>query len=339
MRESAIQTAPVLSKTYECPLPDHYYLDTGNICNLRCPFCFTGLERSELSKGFLSKETFDVIFDQIRPHAKVVGMYNWGEPFLNENLLHFASVFSRHGIHSQIDSNLTLRDFTDEDAAAIVRSGLSQIFASIDGASQTTYEKYRVGGRIDRALGNLSRIVRAKERLRSSTPDVGWNFLINKFNEHEIDKAREMARDMGVAIEFKLMSCWDESWKSSFHRAEEARASGAPEQIGVNARPLPVALEKLQLHPRLREWCSQPFAFMVINWDGNVMPCCSVFGDEYTLGNLLEESIEDVWNNAKLRACRKFLYNYGPRQNTGSVCETMPCPVALKYSNGLPPTA
>ena len=279
----------------------------------------------------MSKEMFDVVFEQIRPHAKVVGLYNWGEPFLNEHLLYMVSACVDHGIHAQVDSNLTLRDFSDEEAEAIVSSGLSQIFASIDGASQATYEKYRVGGRLDRALENLKQIVRAKKRLGSSTPDIGWNYLIHKHNEHEIDRAREMTGEIGVAIEFNLMSCWDTSWKSSFHKKAEEPSPVRPDAPDFHAKPLPLPLEKLQLHPQLRDWCSQPFSFMVVNWDGNVMPCCAVFGDEYTLGNLLEERIEDVWNNAKIRACRRFLHNYGPRQNTGSVCETMPCPVSQKY--------
>lgn len=61
------------------------------------------------------------------------------------------------------------------------------------------------------------------------------------------------------------------------------------------------------------------------------MPCCTVYGDEFTLGNLLEVSVEEVWNNARLRRCRKFLYNFGPEQKTGSVCESLLCPVEQKY--------
>jgi radical SAM protein with 4Fe4S-binding SPASM domain len=286
---------------------------------------------------------------------------------LNKNLLYFAARCSEHGIRSQVDSNLNLREISDDEADAIVRSGLGQICGSIDGATQESYVQYRRRGKIDRALRNLSQIVEAKKRLGSQTPDVGWNYLVNRFNEHEIDQARRMAREIGVHIEFKLMSCWDPSWESSFHRtgvlpssddgveaanaatptaAADGEAAGAPQPIAVRApqepplppitksenRGLPMPLSDLRLHPELPSWCMQPFTFMVLNWDGKVMPCCTVHGDEYAIGNLVTDSLEDVWSGVQFRSARKFLYNFGEPQNTGSVCERLPCPVNPKHA-------
>ena len=326
----SVDAAPRVAEDYGVALPGKYYIDTGNICNLECPFCPTGIGNKALTKGFMSRESFDIIFEQIKPYAKIVGLYNWGEPFLNKHMLYMASTCAENGIQSQIDSNLTLRDFTDAEADDIVRSGLFQIYASIDGASQESYEKYRVGGDFNRAVNNVRQIVNAKKRLKMDTPHIGWNFLINKHNEHEIEEAKQMAKEIGVRIDVKLMSCWDPSWKSSFHtQADEAAVSENQEPFRQASLPQPI--EQLKLHPGLKPWCMQPFDFMVINWDGNVMPCCTVFGNEYTLGNLLKESVEDVWNNAQLRSCRKFLYNFGPKQDTESICEKLPCPVQEKY--------
>jgi radical SAM protein with 4Fe4S-binding SPASM domain len=324
----------LITENFECPLPELYYIDPGNLCNLKCPFCPTGIGNNNLTKGLMSRETFDLVFDQIKSHAKIICLYNWGEPFLNKNILYMASECARYGIRSQIDSNLSVRDFSDEEADAIVKSGLSQIYASIDGASQETYGKYRVRGNFERALNNMRQIVLAKKRLSSRTPDIGWNFLINKFNEHEIDTAKEMAQEIGVHIEFKLMSCWDSNWLSSYHLQPTDIAGGQPRESEIKKQeqpPLPLPVDQLELHSRLYDWCTQPFSFMVINWDGIVMPCCTVYGDEYGLGDLTKNYVEDVWNNEKLRSCRKFLYNFGPIQDTGSVCETLPCPVETKH--------
>jgi radical SAM protein with 4Fe4S-binding SPASM domain len=279
----------------------------------------------------MSRETFDSIFEQVRPYARLIGLYIWGEPFLNKNLLYMASRCAAHGIYSSVDSNLTLRKFSGEEAEEIVQSGLSQIYASIDGATQETYAQYRVGGRLDRALNNLRQLVRAKKRLGLKTPHLGWNFLINKFNEHEMERAQKMADDLGVPIRFELMSCGDPSWLSSYHKQPGPEDGHTGDNNSFQALPLPVNLDQMGLHPNLFSWCEQPFSWMVINWDGNVMPCCTVFGDEYSLGNLLHEHIEDVWNNSKFRACRKYLYNYGPPPNSDSICETLPCPLIQKH--------
>jgi radical SAM protein with 4Fe4S-binding SPASM domain len=75
---------------------------------------------------------------------------------------------------------------------------------------------------------------------------------------------------------------------------------------------------------------------MVIAWNGDVLPCTCVEGNEYVMGNLLKESLEEVWNGPQFRKSREFVLNYGPEQNTGSVCERLSCPVTDKK---LTPTA
>ena len=46
----------------ECPAPQWYYLDIGNICNLSCPYCPTGNGKTlTRDKGLMSRETFDII--------------------------------------------------------------------------------------------------------------------------------------------------------------------------------------------------------------------------------------------------------------------------------------
>ena len=37
---------------------------------------------------------------------------------------------------------------------------------------------------------------------------------------------------------------------------------------------------------------------MVINWDGSVNPCCWDYTGRYSLGNVAEEGVHGVWNNA-----------------------------------------
>jgi radical SAM protein with 4Fe4S-binding SPASM domain len=218
----------------------------------------------------------------------------------------------------------------DKEADALVQSGLAVLSASIDGASQATYERYRVGGSFDLALGNLERLQRAKDRGNISTLKLKWTFLINKFNEHELEIAKRRAADIGVEIIFSLMDMGDDlSWKSSFH-PHPVRSAEATQESGPRVSVLPCSIDSIQLHPQLYGWCMNPFNLMVINWDGNVLPCCNAFGDEFSLGNLLSEDVETIWNGIKLCNCRRFIHHYGPPQNTVSLCEILPCPVRKK---------
>lgn len=356
-------------------MPETYVIEIGNICNLRCRFCPTG-NRAPIDRGMMSLEDFKRVFQKIRLYARTFHLYNFGEPFLNKDLVAIISLSARAGVETHIDSNLTARELTDREAEAIVTSGLNRLVASIDGASQETYELYRIGGSFERAMENLKRLARAKARLSARTPDLVWKLLLHAFNEHEMEKARQMARKIGVRILFDLMDVPEASYESSFHRRRRAGeqldlqtavgcqvpelpAPGGPQgsqenpavpptqpspitecpqpqQLAVPPpqhaqHKLPLPITEIRLAPQLYSWCLQPFHTAVINFDGDLYPCCNVFGPAYATGNLHRQSLEEIWNGSKMRACRQFLLGYGPQANTGSICETLPCPVASKH--------
>ncbi len=314
-----------------CPPPRNYYIETGNLCNLRCPFCPTGLRRRGTARGFLSWENYQVILEKISPHANNIGLFNYGEPFLNRDILRMVAAASAKGIYTSLHSNLTFRALSPKDAEAVVATGLSCLSASMDGASQATYGKYRVGGSFSRALANLSRLQQAKLRLRAKTPEIIWGFLVNRFNEHEQALAQKMASDLGVTLRFSLMDVWGrEDWKSGLHRAQENRNADGPAASGPQAPP-PSSPGAIRLHPRLPEWCCQPFTSMIIHWNGEVFPCCTVYEDKFSLGNILKLDLPELWNGPAYRQCREFLLHYGPKQATGAVCETLVCAVADKF--------
>lgn len=62
--------------------------------------------------------------------------------------------------------------------------------------------------------------------------------------------------------------------------------------------------------------CAKPFRELSIRWDGNVAVCCNDWPGVYKCGNVLESSLEQVWNGPALVAARKKLYHgerdFGP---------------------------
>ncbi len=98
-------------------------------------------------------------------------------------------------------------------------------------------------------------------------------------------------------------------------------------------------LALIRLHPNVSGPCAQLFGTMVIAWNGDVLPCTCVEGNEYVMGNLLEQTLEAVWNGPQFRRSREFVLNYGPEQHTGSVCERLTCPVTDKQLPSQPEAA
>ncbi|KAF0233635.1 MAG: hypothetical protein FD177_1419 [Desulfovibrionaceae bacterium] len=55
----------------------------------------------------------------------------------------------------------------------------------------------------------------------------------------------------------------------------------------------------------LPERCAQPMVRMAVRVDGSVQPCCSFFGYErYVVGNVLTQSVQDIWDSEECRRLR-----------------------------------
>ena len=70
--------------------PAKITIESGNICNLRCPLCPSGQKDSSARKGLLSFSDFKRIIDEIGKNLLLIRLYNWGEPLLNKELTKMA---------------------------------------------------------------------------------------------------------------------------------------------------------------------------------------------------------------------------------------------------------
>lgn len=300
----------VLRTSHVRGYPYRYYIEPTNACNLRCPFCLGWQERSSRRKGMMSLESFQKIVDEITPYTYWIDLYNRGEPLVNPAAIEMIAYAHAHNIAIKLSTNLHLLDA--ERVEQLIRSGLDYLVVPLDGGTQETYEKYRVGGDFETVLCNLRLIVEKKRELNSRTPYITIRTLIMKHNEHEMDVMRALARDIGVDnLIFTLMianiekdSVIDEwlptdenySWYDYQHKTNKITGS-------------------------LRS-CSELWQRMTINWDGSVFPCCFVDEVEMSFGNTNPATIEVIWNNKAYTVSRRvFDRDYKPK-GTVTVCST-----------------
>jgi hypothetical protein len=67
----------------------------------------------------------------------------------------------------------------------------------VDGFSQETYERFRVGGDLKLVKSNLERAAKIRDRLGLETRIV-YKFLIFSWNEHEVADAQRYAARLGI---------------------------------------------------------------------------------------------------------------------------------------------
>ena len=79
----------------------------------------------------------------------------------------------------------------------------------------------------------------------------------------------------------------------------------------------------------LRKRCAKPFREMAFRWDGNVALCCNDFRGIYKIGNIHKKTITEIWNDPKMDAARKILYNYQRNFLPCSLCNALSVRVGL----------
>ena len=123
-------------------------------------------------------------------------------------------------------------------------------------------------------------------------------FIVMRHNEHEVDKVRHMAKDIGVdALKLKTVCL-------------EMEVKG---QKMKNAKYLPEN-EKYRRYDKnlnkkdIKSGCTRLWLTSVINWDGSVSPCCYDPNRVFDFGNTFTDGgFRKVWNNEKYKSFRKMI--------------------------------
>jgi len=285
-------------------------LDPANFCTLRCPFCPTGQNRGSREKARLSLDNFKKIIEELGPYLIHIDFCNWGEPLLNKDIYEMIRCAKGYGIDTKIDSNLNV--FSEEDAENIVSSGLDKIIVSIDGASRDSYSKYRVGGDFDAALNNLKLLIKKKRALKKTNPYICWQFLVFRHNEHEIDKAKSMGRELGVDdVSITKAFIGDKDWIPLNEQYSHYKNS----EIGDGQ------YTSGYFKPPKTEFCNWPWEAIAVNSNGSVSPCCSVEDEKYDFANILTQPFKELWNNKKYIQARRFIGSRGEcGRDSANIC-------------------
>jgi len=270
-------------------------IESTNICNLRCAYCYEGRrppKKGERVYGHMSFADFRRIVDEVGHYLFKINLYGFGEPFLFPETIEMIRYAADRNIGVGVSSNM---NFTDvEMPRRIVDSGLEVLIFSCHGVSQESYAKFMVNGDAALAYRNMEAVLREKRRLKSRTPIVDWQFCVTRFNQAEIDMAVQRANEMGIdQIRFI---------KPFF--PDDASDEWFSDRFPRNAE-----LQALETEGGGRG-CSWPYRSAYINYDGGLIPCCKdtrYLASDF--GNVLRDGFMNVWNNEMYQACRKLLAN------------------------------
>jgi len=293
---SSFQAAKSFQKINHQGMPISISIEPTTSCNLRCPECPSGLRSFTRPTGLMKRELFESVIDQLAPTLSYLIFYFQGEPYLNPHLLEMVRYASRKKIYTATSTNAHY--LMDETAKKTVESGLDRLIISIDGTSQETYQSYRIGGRLDKVIEGAENILRWKEKLKSKTPHVIFQFLVVRQNEHQIEEVTALAKKIGVdEVKLKTAQIYDFENGSDLIPLNEKYSRYHKNQNG-----------KYSIKNGLSDECWKMWHSCVITWDGKVVPCCFDKDAHFVLGDLNNTTFKEIWGGEKYNQFRESLF-------------------------------
>jgi radical SAM protein with 4Fe4S-binding SPASM domain len=271
-------------------------VEPANFCQLQCPECPVGTK----SNGRKNNETmenklFAEILDELKSHLMHIIFYFQGEPLLDPMLDKKIALAHKAKIFTSLSTNAQI--LNKNYAEKLVKAGLDKIIISIDGATQETYEKYRVGGKLEKALNAIDYLQVTKKELKSATPIVELQFIVFGTNQHEMKEIKNIAKKHKVdVLKFKSAQIYDYQNGHPLMTSIEKYARYKKNKQG-----------KYELKHKLHNSCERSWMGAVISSKGQLLACCFDKHEKHSFGSIENQSIVNTWNNRKATIFRQSI--------------------------------
>jgi len=269
--------------------PKVIQLETSVKCNARCPICPSKyLKREDMSLEFAQS-----IVDQcVGRGVEVFHPFGYAEPLVWPSFIELVGYLREKLPTTQVTlyTNAALLD--ERTAQALIDLRIAHVTFSIDGVTAEVYEKQRPPLKFSVVMANTLRFL---ELNRDAGNRVGT-------------RAHMTFTDRNRAEVPAFFKYWEGLVDEVTHRECDSRS----EQFGGEPRTYTGCAST--------EPCAQPFNGMYIWCDGSVGMCCIDSKPETSMGNLHEQSIEEIWSGPPLQRVRE-LHN-SQRKSQIPLCST-----------------
>lgn len=329
------------------PLPQLLVIESTSRCNLKCSMCPRSIDKSPTGDfADLDESILDNLENAIK-NCNSVCLSWMGEPLVNNRLEEIAKRIKdiNKRVLITITTNGLLLD--EERAKKLIRSGIDVISFSIDSAKDEIYRKIRVGGSLNQVKENIRNLTRLKKSMLSFRPIINIAYVGGEENIDQISGIVRMADELGIrsvslapiddftlTAEYENRLSFSEEVKKrgqeSFYQAENlSRQKGiklsyempiqffnlldiqkpeyAVDKSLFNNDVINEDIKKLGL----QKGCYVPWLHSFIAHNGDVHSCCI---SPRVLGNLNENTFEEIWCGEKYREFRRRLRSHNPNE-------------------------
>ena len=339
-------------------------------CNLSCRTCVRHSWDEPL--GSMSRSTFEALLDGLGkvPTLRTVAFWGIGEPLCHPDIAEMVHLAHGLGLRTELITNALLLD--REKAEALVRAGLDRLVVSIDGATDEAQADVRSGASLEQVRRNVRGLHAVRAKLLRNTPEVEIEFVAMRRNLRELPSLRRLAYELEARaiIITGVLPYTPELAEETLYGYKAGTIAGTQSSweprivlplMDARRETLEPVVQLLEHTAALsgalagRRGASGHCRFVsegtaAVSWTGDLSPCVGlmhsysvhVSGIErritrYTLGNVGEVAIGELWNREDCRAFRKRVldFDFAPCTDCGG-CELATTNEADCFGNEFP---
>lgn len=251
------------------------YVEITNSCNLKCSFCPDGNRRKE----FISTENFEAIIKQIKSYTNLIALHVKGEPLLHPRLKELLDICGKENILVNITTNATLLEKNKE--ILISSSAVRQLNLSLHSITKNentdtyNFETY---------INNVLEI--SKEILEKTNIIISYR-LWNLESIQENSENLHILNSLECA--YLVENLAQKAKKNSFVKLAENAFLNQDLEFVWPSLENEIISEEGTCHGLRNQ--------VAILVNGDVVPCCLDGEGIITLGNIFENSFENIINS------------------------------------------
>ncbi len=276
-------------------MPLHLQFEFTSYCNLRCPGCPTGLEELGRSATAMSPELFERVYDETAPYLLTASLWVWGESLLHPQLKRMLEIAARYPVITLLSTNGMPLQWA-RVREALLEYPPSILIVAIDGLTDETNSRYRVGARLAPILEGVRELAEAKRKLGQNKPELLMRFIAMRHNVHQLGELETFARQYGFeSVSIRGFTLKDLSQREQNHELVPVQPELAHKIFDAERQAKGFV-------------CQMPFWFPSILADGTVVACEQDHMGSYPLGKVgVDGTFRDIWYSPRAAQVRRLI--------------------------------
>ena len=262
------------------------YIEITNICNLSCSFC----SKVEKPRKMLSTSEFKTIVEKVKDYTDYIYLHVKGEPLTHPNIIELINIANEYNLKVNLTTNGVLFPKYAEELAKC--ENLSKINFSLHSENNIPNYCEKIFDSVNK-LANQTVIYRLWT-LKENELDEKSTIIVDKIiNHYNLDK--EFIEKVKTENNIKINSTTyvDKDNEFTWPEINNYQSNG---------------------------YCYALKTQIAILSDGTVVPCCLDSNGQIELGNIFNNTLEEIMNSERYQNLKKSFQDRKPCEELCKSC-------------------